>query len=697
MASNPQDLALALRSVASYPWALTTRAQLSLIRLATFSRLRDVAAGPFRSGARKTLLISFLAAAVLLECWRRMAQKKPDRAKATVSPHIAVGYDPDSTDPALLARNSEIKTYSTSRYTYPDLRVFFRRHQHFDQLPKSPAPLPLLVFIHGLGGSVAQFHPLLVSLTPTASCLAVDAPGCGRSKLSERAWDAYTTDALAELLEVIIDDYRDKDADQPVILIGHSMGASLAALLAAPRAPARSDLSKYVTGLVAICPPAGPPDEKKVAIFRKMMWIPETIFNLWRAWDQWGGPDSASVQRFVGPEADPEAKRLQAIYNSQSRSSTFRRMANGTLPNYEDGVPKGGLPGGDVWSRIKAPVYLVGGAKDSVTPPKEVDKIAAYLQGAKPASSSDDESEAIPDSAAPVDTNLEPERHLPGSLEEISNEDFHRERKPSDPDHAFEDPSTPNERQPPIPPQPLHPKKVVKTTILPEPATHALLYTPNEVRVLAGLISYFLANHVTQRLSLGWQLQFLSQEGKWDVKNLEKWQKVAALSEPIAGTFRAMKTLRDVDEAHTPKVFAKTWAHTVKDIIDISHDNPVYNPQDLEAGGIHYHKFPTVSKVPPEDKEIEEFIALVDQVRERQKRRAQEENWDDGYVVGVHCHYGFNRTGFFVVCYLVERCDYSVQNAIETFAKARPNGIRHEHFKDRLFLRYSGLEKKGPH
>ncbi len=653
-----------------------------------------------------------------------MAKGTPDLARGAVLPKASAGYgafppataaavaaaaavhyppydetddmflDPDATDPPLLSRHSEIKTYATSRFTYSGIRVFFRRHQHFDQLPKSPAPLPLLVFVHGLGGSVAQFHPLLTSLTPIASCLAIDAPGCGRSQLSERSWDAYTTDALVELLETIIDDYRDKNDDQPVVFIGHSMGCSLAALLANPRSPPRTDLSKHVTGLVAVCPNAGPPDEKATATFRKLLWIPETIFNLWRAWDQWGGPESPSVHRFVGVDADPESKRLQALYNGQSRSSTFRRMANGLLPNYEKGSPEGGLPGKQTWSGLNIPVFLVGGANDKVTPPGEVDKIAAYLKDEQPSSGrTADSPEGIPDSAAPVDSNLTPGRHRAGSIKEITAEDFRVERSSSDSDRVFEDPSTPHERSPPTPPQPLRPAKMVQTRILPAPATHALLYTPNEVRVLACLVSDFLRSHVTGRLSLGWQLQFLSREGKWDVKNLQKWQKVAPVGEPIEGIFRPMKTLRDVDEEHTPKVFAKKWAKVIKDIVDISHDNPVYNPQDLEAGGIHYHKFATVSKVPPEDLEIENFISLIDKIREEQEKRAEEENWDDEYVVGVHCHYGFNRTGFFIVCYLVERCGYSVQDAIDAFAKARPHGIKHQHFKDRLFLRYSGLER----
>lgn len=85
-----------------------------------------------------------------------------------------------------------------------------------------------------------------------------------------------------------------------------------------------------------------------------------------------------------------------------------------------------------------------------------------------------------------------------------------------------------------------------------------------------------------------------------------------------------------------------------------------------------------------------QFIKLVDAIRDDQKIRASSEpDWSDDHVIGVHCHYGFNRTGYFLVCYLVERCGYGVQEAIDAFATARPNGIRHSHFLDRLFVRYT--------
>lgn len=154
-------------------------------------------------------------------------------------------------DPGLLKKHSEIRSYTTSQFTYSSLRIFFSRHAQADKLPTKPAPLPLLVFIHGLGGSVAQFNPLLTSLVNLASCLSIDLPGCGLSAFDPKLpWDAYTVDALAELVGKVIEDYREKDTGQGVVLIGHSLGCSIAALLASTTSPRSIALSENIVGLV---------------------------------------------------------------------------------------------------------------------------------------------------------------------------------------------------------------------------------------------------------------------------------------------------------------------------------------------------------------------------------------------------------------------------------------------------------------
>lgn len=614
-------------------------------------------------------------------------------------PHGLINHlvDPKATDPDLLRDNSEIKSFTTSRFTYSGVRVFFKPHTRLDELPSEPAPLPLLVFVHGLGGSVAQFHPLLTSFTHNSSCLAVDLPGCGVSELSPTSWDAYTQEALVELLETIISGYRDKKTGQGVILIGHSMGCALSARLAAPGS---SRLAAHVVGLVAICPPADPPTEEQVKMFRKLIWIPGPIFDLWRTWDAWGGTESASVKRFVGEEADPESKRLQYRYNRQSRTPTFRRVAAGCLPDYENGIPKGGLAGKDVWATLNVPVFLIAGGKDHATSAANVEKLAGYLKAEVLAQDKGayGSHQAVVDAAAPVDTSVSISTPAE-SIRDIKEEDFRRERteRLDSDDDAHEDPTTPQELTAVgIPPQPMHPEKVVKSVVIPR-GTHGMIFTPDCSHILASVISDFLSQHVTGRLSRSWQLQYLNKEGKWELKNLTKWQGVAPVSKSIAGVFRAMKTMREVDDEHSPAKFVEKWGHIVKDIIDISKDTPIYDPAGLERIGIRYHKFPTVSKIPPTDDEVDRFVVLVDRLRKEQEARAVEERWneDQEHAVGVHCHYGYNRTGYFIVCYLVERCGYGVQQAIDAFAKARPKGIRHSHFKDQLFVRYSELRTQG--
>ncbi|GFO01866.1 mRNA-capping enzyme [Plakobranchus ocellatus] len=61
-------------------------------------------------------------------------------------------------------------------------------------------------------------------------------------------------------------------------------------------------------------------------------------------------------------------------------------------------------------------------------------------------------------------------------------------------------------------------------------------------------------------------------------------------------------------------------------------------------------------------------------------------------VIGVHCTHGFNRTGFLIVAYLVEKESWSVEAAVRQFAQARPPGIYKQDYLDELFKRYGDEE-----
>ncbi|KZM20771.1 uncharacterized protein EKO05_0002633 [Ascochyta rabiei] len=624
--------------------------------------------------------------------------------------------DAATNDPGLLRKHSTIQSYTvpSSKITYPAIRTFYRPHPQESKFPRKPNPVPLLVFIHGLGGSTAQFHPILLSLSNLASCLAIDLPGCGLSLFDPKTSEAYTTDALVQLLAVVIEQHRAKDEDQTVVLIGHSMGCSLAALLASPTSPHASLLSRHVSGLIAICPKADPPTEHQTQLLRRVASVPAVLFDLYRRWDRRGGLNSASVLRMAGIDAEEETKKLQLRFNRQSRTAVWQRMARGMCPDYSITPPKGGLPGRKTWEGLQIPVFLSAAEADEVTPAENVKRIVDFLGRDVGAIEPPSEKASLPIAAAPfdpavIDAAMSERKHQDSGIDASDLPRVDDTKAPSTTaastlgDSLIETESRTTEGSvvitnpissdvTPVPssnsPSP-HPRRlVVKTTIMPKPAAHSMLFAPSTSRTLSGLIGSFLADHIDPRLSLAWQLQYLSTESKWDVKNLEKWQAVRPVSDPIANTFRAMKTLREVDERHAPKVVAKEWAGKLCAIIDISHDNPVYDPKGLEEGGIEYYKFPTVSKQPPMKDEVQAFIELVDRI----SSHCQEQGTQG--LIGVHCHYGFNRTGFFLVCYLVEKLGFRLEDAIETFRQARPPGIRHSHFIDELHVRYcSGLRR----
>ena len=592
--------------------------------------------------------------------------------------------DAESTDPGLLKKHSTYKSYTTSNGTYPRIRTFYRPHPQADKLPSVPNPLPLLVIIHGLGGSLAQFNPLLTSLVNIAPCLGIDLPGCGLSEFSPTSWNHYSLSALVELLWVVIKEHCPRSGSQGVVLIGHSMGCSLSALLASPVTPLSVKRSIEVLGLVAICPRVSAPSPDQITTFRRILSVPTPIFDIWRKWDQRGGSNSRSVARFVGQGADLEVRRLQERYNAQSRTAVWRRMAWGTLPSLGKGADRvktfGGLPGLEVWSNLEIPIFLIAGEADSITKPEELTKISQAIRLGATAqdfnttgSGGKEMSRRASDSTQPAVQRMQ-NPNMASTETTILKDDEKDILESNDVTPAF------TKRA-----------RVLKTSILPAPASHALLYDPTTYRTVAGLIQTFLQNHIDSRLSLGWQLQHLTTGGKWDVKNLAKWQAVRPVSEPIAGIFRAMKTLRQVDQIHCPEHFVKQWKGKIRAVIDISHESPVYDPRNLDEGGIQYHKFPTVSKIPPTPEETRDFIILVNRLRSI----PPEAGWENA-LIGVHCHYGFNRTGFFICSYLIEKEEYGVQQAIDEFGARRPPGIRHEHFLDTLFVRYCVGLKRAP-
>ena len=56
--------------------------------------------------------------------------------------------------------------------------------------------------------------------------------------------------------------------------------------------------------------------------------------------------------------------------------------------------------------------------------------------------------------------------------------------------------------------------------------------------------------------------------------------------------------------------------------------------------------------------------------------------------MGVHCTHGFNRTGFLIVCYLVQEYNWGLSAATQAFSEARPPGIYKQDYLTQLVARF---------
>lgn len=109
-----------------------------------------------------------------------------------------------------------------------------------------PEDGPLLLLVHGLGGSVLNWAAIAPTLAETCRVMAIDLVGFGRTQpLGRSPHIATNLDLLTRFIDLVI--------GHPVILVGNSMGGLLAMLLA----DSRPDL---VSGLVLVDPavPVGP-------------------------------------------------------------------------------------------------------------------------------------------------------------------------------------------------------------------------------------------------------------------------------------------------------------------------------------------------------------------------------------------------------------------------------------------------------
>ena len=92
----------------------------------------------------------------------------------------------------------------------------------------APANAPIIVMIHGFTGSKENWYPLADRLRGRYRMLVPDLPGWGESERKEDADYGFVAQS-----ERVADFIRKMSPNKPVVLLGHSMGGGIAALVAA--------------------------------------------------------------------------------------------------------------------------------------------------------------------------------------------------------------------------------------------------------------------------------------------------------------------------------------------------------------------------------------------------------------------------------------------------------------------------------
>lgn len=121
--------------------------------------------------------------------------------------------------------------------------------------------------------------------------------------------------------------------------------------------------------------------------------------------------------------------------------------------------------------------------------------------------------------------------------------------------------------------------------------------------------------------------------------------------------------------------------------IDLTNTKRFYNKDMVESQHCNYIKLECRGHgEAPSEQVTATFIGLVENFIIRNPLKH----------IAVHCTHGFNRTGFLIISYLVQRMDISVEIALDMFAKARPPGIYKEDYIEELYRRYDDVEDAPP-
>lgn len=220
---------------------------------------------------------------------------------------------------------------------------------------------PLLLLLHGAGGSTQSFRHLIPLLTPTHRVIALDLPGQGFTRLGAQA--RCGLEPMAEDIAALCA----QEGWQPVAIIGHSAGAAVAFDLA-PRLPAPAPL---VIGINAALSKFKGVAGVLFPLMAKALAMMPGVASLFTA----SNSNPRSVQRLIdgtGSKLPSEDLRhYRALVGDRGHvNATLQMMAQWELDSLLARLPRDGARG-----------LLIAGARDRAVPANVSRDMAAQVPG----------------------------------------------------------------------------------------------------------------------------------------------------------------------------------------------------------------------------------------------------------------------------------------------------------------------------
>lgn len=207
---------------------------------------------------------------------------------------------------------------------------------------------PAIVFIHGLGGTTNFYEPQARVLVERRTVIRFDLPGAGRSPYA----GPVSIESLAEDLDGVLD----AESLAAASLVGHSMGTLVVQHFAATR-------QDRVERVVLLGPVREQQPAAKEATRARAATVSER--GMEAVADAIVAAATSEQTRREQPAVAAFVRELLMGQDPQGYAAQCEALANATNPDL---------------SRVLAPVLLLSGSHDKVSPPSTGEAIAEELQ-----------------------------------------------------------------------------------------------------------------------------------------------------------------------------------------------------------------------------------------------------------------------------------------------------------------------------